>query len=321
METNNTLHKVAMSASITAQPYARRQGGVAPFLLGAALLGTIGIFVHAAGADPLTTTWFRCAFGLVGLTVWLLIRRQGSHLRLTGSTATWVLAASLLMVLSWALFFDAIGRTSAGVAVVLFHVQPLWVLVLGRLWLGESVSRPGVIAVCIAMFGLALATGIVEHTALFAASDELPHSYWIGVAECLVGALCTACVTIIAKRLSSLPAGVLAWWQCAVGTVVLSVWPIQQGWPAPGMRWVWLVCLGLVHTGLAYTLIYAGMAHLSAARIAVLQFVYPATAVALDWLFLGHSLSPGQLTGVAVMAVAIWFSERKPTTRAPTNSA
>lgn len=42
--------------------------GALPFLLGNALLGTIGIFVRQADADPLTATWFRCAFGLLGLT-------------------------------------------------------------------------------------------------------------------------------------------------------------------------------------------------------------------------------------------------------------
>ena len=51
-------------------PGARRLDGWVAFVLGNALLGTIGVFVHEAQAAPLTVTWFRCAFGLIGLTLW-----------------------------------------------------------------------------------------------------------------------------------------------------------------------------------------------------------------------------------------------------------
>ena len=64
--------------------------------------------------------------------------------------------------------------------------------------------------------------------------------------------------------------------------------------------------------GLAYTLMYAGMARLGADRIAIFQFIYPAVASFIDWLFYDQSLGPPQLSGIALMAVAIWFAERVP---------
>ncbi|KDB07804.1 protein of unknown function DUF6 transmembrane [Burkholderia sp. lig30] len=282
--------------------------GVWPFVLGCALLGTIGIFVSEAHADPLTATWFRCALGLVGLTLWVTWRRQTRSLRLARTTGPWVLAAGSLMVLSWGLFFTAIERMSAGVAIVLFHVQPMWVLVLGALCLKESIGRRRIGAVSVAMFGLVLATGIAEHPA----SGDGRQGYWLGVALCLIGAFCMACVTIIARRLRDLPAGILAWWQCAIGTLTLWIWPVQHGWPALGASWLWLAGLGIIHTGLAYTLMYSGMARLNTGRIALFQFVYPAVAILVDRIFFGQHLSSLQLTGIAVMSVAIWFAERAP---------
>ncbi|KXU91515.1 hypothetical protein CR51_31930 [Caballeronia megalochromosomata] len=271
------------------------------------MLGTIGVFLHAANADPLTATWFRCAFGLLGMSAWVILRRQTRFVLLTRANAPWVLAASTLMVLSWALFFSAVGRLSAGVAIVLFHVQPMWVLIFAALWLKEAIGGQRVAAVSLAMAGLVLATGMVEHTA----SGALQPGYWMGVAACLAGSLCMACVTLIAKRLRDLPAGILAWWQCAVGTMVLWIWPMQHGWPAWGMSWAWLAGLGLIHTGLAYTLMYIGMARLDTARIAVFQFVYPAVAIVIDWIVFDERLSGLQIAGVAVMSMAIWFAERR----------
>ncbi|EKS71194.1 MULTISPECIES: DMT family transporter [Caballeronia] len=277
-----------------------------PFIVGCALLGTIGVFLHEANADPLTATWFRCAFGLLGMSAWLISRGQTRFLRLTRSNVLWVLAASLLMVSSWALFFSAVERISAGVAIVLFHVQPMWVLLFASLWLKEAIGGQRVMAVAVAMCGLVLATGIAGH----ASDGSLQPAYWTGVAACLAGSLCMAGVTITARRLRDLPAGVLAWWQCAIGTLLLWIWPMQHGWPAWGMSWAWLAGLGLIHTGFAYTLMYIGMARLDTARVAVLQFVYPAVAIVIDWLVFDQRLSGAQMTGIALMSVAIGFAER-----------
>jgi drug/metabolite transporter (DMT)-like permease len=288
--------------------------GALPFVLGSVVLGTIGIFVYEADVHPLTATWFRCAFGLIGLTLWIRLRQQTHHLHLSRASWPWVLAAGILMVLAWVLFFAAIERTSAGVATVLFHIQPLWVMVLGVCWLKESVAKQRIVAVMLAMVGLVLATGMLEHLSLpgNAASQPFPADYWIGVAMCLIGAFLTACVTLIAKQLQAMPTGILAWWQCAVGTIALAAWPMMHGWPAWGVSWAWLAGLGLIHTGLAYSLMFAGMARLSIDRIAVFQFIYPGIAIVIDWLFYEERLGSVQLSGVVLMAVAIWFAERVP---------
>jgi len=69
--------------------------------------------------------------------------------------------------------------------------------------------------------------------------------------------------------------------------------------------WAWLIGLGVVHTGLAYVLLFAGMAGLAAGRIAVLQFAYPITAVMVDWALYGRALDRVQLLGVGLMAAAL----------------
>ena len=112
-------------------------------------------------------------------------------------------------------------------------------------------------------------------------------------------------VTLIAKLARGVSSFALAWWQCAVGTAALAAWPLLHGWPSWGTAWAWLAGLGVIHTGLAYVVLYAGMARLSTSRIALLQFVYPAAAVLIDWLVYGRTLSVLQVAGVALMAVAL----------------
>lgn len=308
MNTNPPMHP-AFTVKDTSAAHADKYAGALPFLLGSGVLGTIGVFVHMAGAGALTTAWFRCVFGLAGLTVWMLARGQGRALALSRSSAPLVLAAGSLIVLSWVLFFAAIERTSAGMAVVLFHIQPMWVLLLGAVWLHERSSRQRLVSILFAMGGLVLATGVLEHNGA-ASSPAAQAGYWWGVAFCLIGSICTACATVMTRRLGPLPTGVLAWWQCTLGAAVLWVWPMQQGWPAWGASWFWLAGLGLIHTALAYSLIYAGMARLTTGRIAVFQFVYPAVAILIDWLVFDRRLGSLQLAGIAIMGMAIWSAER-----------
>ena len=296
------------SLPATPLPHARTSGAL-PFVLGSMLLGTVGIFVHAAHAPPLTAVWFRSAFGLLGLTLWLAWRRQLPQLRLTRQTAPWALASGVCMVVSWVLFFQAMAYIPAGMAIVLFHVQPLWLLLFGALWLGEPVGRQRLLAVLAALIGLVLATGVLQHLPVWGGASATP-GYWLGVALCMVGAVVMAALTLFTKKAAQLPASALAWWQCLVGTAVLWLAPAYNGWPALGNHWRWLAGLGLVHTALAYTLIYAGTMRLPVARIAILQYVYPAVAMLIDWWYFDQRLDAMQLLGIVVMTAAIGYAER-----------
>jgi drug/metabolite transporter (DMT)-like permease len=269
---------------------------------GGLLLGTLGVFVEEAGQHPLTAVCFRCAFGGLALLAWAAATGRLRELRLAPRALVAALACGVLMVANWALFFAAIERTSIGVATVVFHVQPLWVMGFGAWWLHERIGARRWLAAGLALLGLALATGLAEH------AQGAPWSarYLAGLAMCLGGSLSYAAVTLIAKQVQGASSLALAAWQCAVGIALTAWWPLVQGWPAQPAAWGWLAGLGVIHTGLAYVLLYAGMARLPTGRIALLQFVYPFAAVCVDWLVYGRSLSVLQSAGMLLMGAALW---------------
>ena len=278
---------------------------------GGVLLGTLGIFIQEAQQDPLTAVWFRCVFGGAALLVWGALTGRLAQLRLTRAGLAAALGAGLLVMLNWALFFGAIERTSIAVATVVFHVQPLWVIAFGAWWLRERVTRQQCGAALVALAGLALATGLFEPGTSGAAQPAWSERYIWGLVMCLGGSVSYAVVILIAKSARSVSSFALAWWQCAVGATLLCWWPWAHGWPQAFGAWAWLAGLGVIHTGLAYVVLYAGMARLPAGRIAVLQFVYPAAAVLVDWLVYGRALTPVQAAGVALMGVALWAARQR----------
>jgi drug/metabolite transporter (DMT)-like permease len=298
----STSLRSELPARLPATTSARTRQGTTLMVGGGVLLGTLGVFVEEAGQHPLTTVWYRCAFGALALLLWGAATGRLGELRLRGAALVAALAASALMVANWALFFGAIDRTSIGVATVVFHVQPIWVMAFGAWWLREAVSLRQAGAALVALAGLTLATGLIDGTA---SEATITASYVWGLVMCLGGSLSYAAVTLIAKLARGVSSFALATYQCLVGAVVLAWWPLWHGWPAAGVTWAWLAGLGVIHTGLAYVVLYAGMARLPAARIALLQFVYPAAAVLMDWLVYGRTLSALQFTGVLVMGLAL----------------
>lgn len=282
----------------------RTRSGQWLMVIGGVLLGTLGVFVQEAAQDPFTTVWFRCAFGGAALLAWGAATGRLGELRLHGRGWLAALAAGLLVVLNWALFFGAIHRTSIAVATVVFHVQPLWVMLLGAILLRERVLPAQWLAGLVALAGVVLASGLSDEW--LSGTGRLDSAYVLGLAMCLGGSFSYAVVTLIAKSTRSVTPFALAWWQCAVGCLLLAWWPLVHGWPAIGPAWAWLAGLGIIHTGLAYVVLYTGMARLASGQVAVLQFVYPGAAVLVDWLVYGRALGTGQLLGVALMAGALW---------------
>ncbi|WP_047219892.1 MULTISPECIES: DMT family transporter [Delftia] len=269
-------------------------------IAGGVLLGTVGVFVEEARQHPLVTVLFRCAFGALALLAWGLATGRVRELRVRGRSWPVVLATGVLMVLNWALFFAAIPRTSIGVATIVFHIQPVWIMLFGTLVLREAVAPRQAMAVLAALLGLVLTTGLLGGDAAAWGPDHVS-----GLLMCLAGSLCYAAVTILAKTEKVVTPFALAWWQCAVGTVLLLWVPLVHGWPQAPSSWAWLAGLGVLHTGLAYAILFAGMARLTLGRIAVLQYVYPLTAIVLDWALYGRALGAVQLAGVGLMAGAL----------------
>ena len=283
-----------------AAPTAQETRGQWLMIAGGVLLGTVGVFVEEARQHPLVTVLFRCAFGALALLSWGLATGRVRELRVRGRSWAVVVATGLLMVLNWALFFAAIPRTSIGVATIVFHIQPVWIMLFGTLVLREAVAPRQVAAMLAALLGLVLTTGLLGGDAAAWGPDHVS-----GLLMCLAGSLCYAAVTILAKTEKVVTPFALAWWQCAVGTVLLLWVPLVNGWPQAPSSWAWLAGLGVLHTGLAYAILFAGMARLTLGRIAVLQYIYPLTAIVLDWAVYGRALGAVQLAGVGLMAGAL----------------
>jgi drug/metabolite transporter (DMT)-like permease len=273
---------------------AQRQG-VFGLGAGALLLGTLGICVRETGLDPVTIVFWRCIIGGAVLAVYCAwhghFRTQAWTLRILGLAGL----SGALMVGNWVLFFAAIQRTGIAVSTIVFHVQPFFVVLLGALIFGERIELRKMAAVGVAFAGLVLATDAGGRKADFAGS------YATGMLCAIVGAFLYAWVTLIAKRLGALRPHLLTLIQCAVGApLLLALVPA----PASGIaaaQWGWLVAIGAIHTAFVYALIYGALPKLTTPVIAVLLFLYPLSAILVDFAVYGTRIAVTQALGFALI--------------------
>lgn len=280
----------------------RQTEGVIGLVTAQTLLGTIGLCVLESGADPVSITFYRCAIGGLALALYCLWRGDFARIRLvSGRTLALALASGVLMAGNWVLFFEGIRRTGIAVATITFHVQPFLVVILGAIVFVERLRAITLAWIGLALIGLALASGLGG-----GAGGELvaDRSYLIGLAATLAAACLYAGVTIIAKAMTGLSAPQLAAIQFLTGALLLAFAAPLGPLDLTAPQWGWLAVIGLVHTGGVYVVLYKALPKLTTPVIAVLLFLYPASAVVVDALAYGRLIGAVQFAGLGLIILA-----------------
>ncbi|RNL83309.1 EamA family transporter [Halostreptopolyspora alba] len=234
----------------------------------------------------------------------LAITRQLPH-------GTWMWRSLLLGTLNigafFALLFVAAYRLPGGVAATLLAAQPLLVVALAFLLLGERPTRWRL------GWGLAGVAGV----GLIVLRGQFSFDLW-GILAGIASAGVMAGGVVLTKRWGR-PEGVgaatLAGWQLTAGGLVLVPFALVfEGLP-PGLDlgaiggYAWLTVVGAL---LTYPIWFRGIGRLPVVAVSFLPLLSPAVATLLGWLFLGESLTPLQGAGFALALTAIAAAQLTP---------
>jgi len=282
-------------------------------LLGAVAIAFSSILVRLSHASPSTAAIFRCLFALPVLVVlaWLEDRRFG---RRPWRERRWVVAAGVFLAADLILWHNSIEDVGAGLATVLANIQVVLVPLVAWAVLGEKPGRRVLAALPIALSGVVLISGVLQHGA-YGRDPGRGALFGLGAGVAYVGFL-----LLLRRGGSDLRrvAGPLfdATLTCAVACVVAGLIigdaDLTPGWPGVG----WLIVLGLTSQVLGWLLITISLPRLPAAITSLMLAVQPVGTLALAALILGESPSALQLAGVAVVIVGLLVVSRPVSRRA-----
>ena len=283
-----------------------RWAGIAILLAIAVTFGSNHVAARVAfdhGASVATAVAFRAAGTAIALTTALLALRV--PLRMPApSLARTVAVGAILAVQSFCLY-SAVARIPAALALLAFNTYPLIYALMSAAAGMERLSKRALVAMPVALLGLALALDAVG------GADKLA-SRWSeigsGAAFSLAASLCFATVLFASARWlhgvdGRVRSGVI---NAVVATLVLAVGAPAGllALPADAAGWTGLALL-MVFYGTAITALFVLQPRLSAATdVAALNFE-PIAVLVLGWAILGQSLAPTQIAGALVVIGAI----------------
>ncbi|WP_324783902.1 EamA family transporter [Streptomyces sp. H51] len=209
------------------------------------------------------------------------------------------------------LLFLSAYRLPGGLAAVVGSVGPLFVVGLSAPLLGQRPSARSVLTGVVAAFGVSLVV-------LRAAGALDP----VGVLAALASTASMSTGTVLTKKWGR-PTGVgplaLTGWQLTAGGLLIAPLALLVEGPPPALDAAAVggcLYLALANTAVAYWLWFRGIGRLTATQVTFLGPLSPLTAAVVGWAALGQTLTPLQLTGMALALGATMAGQLAPRTAA-----
>jgi drug/metabolite transporter (DMT)-like permease len=258
-------------------------------LKGLAGLGIAGLPVSAV------------AFGAASLVLAPLLWRSRAA---WAGQAGWLVLIGLLGGYANLAFTLALTHGDVVRVMVLFYLLPAWGAIGGRVFLGERVDAPRLLAVGLALVGAFLVLG---------GPDALAGSLtWIDLLAITCG-ISFAGNNLVFRARQSLPVPVKVAAMltgCFVLAVGLTIATGPELPPPTAPGWWWAAVYGVGWVLLATAGTQWGVTRVAAARSAVIIVLELVTAVLSAVLVGGEVLTGGQAVGVAMILVAAWLEAR-----------
>jgi drug/metabolite transporter (DMT)-like permease len=313
----------------TAGPTAPAQSGNAPIAGWAGVLALLAIatafganhvsarlaFDH--GTNVATAVAVRSAG--TALFVLVLLRLSGVPLRVPAPTFARGLAIGLLVsVQSWCLY-SAVARIPVALALLAFNTFPIMLGLISWLAGGERPARRTLIAMPVALLGLAIALDVAGiagsspgqgNPAQPGATGSGFAAMAPGVAFALAGSFSFGlALHLIARWLPTMDGRLRTLIFMVVVAIVAcagAVFGSGFHWPQDPAGWTGLVLLTMLY-GAAITGLFVVLPRLGAVNNAAIMNIEPVAALGLGWLVLGQTVAPVQLVGGAIVIGAIVF--------------
>ncbi|MBN2050206.1 MAG: DMT family transporter [Spirochaetales bacterium] len=129
-------------------------------LLSALLWSSGGLIAKIVSLRPLSVTFFRGVTGLLALVIYILLLKGRKKHPLSplkkGKKYLLIFLGALCYGGTSIFLFLALRMTTAANATILMHTTPIWVALLGFLFLGERARPRDWLALAVILFGIAL---------------------------------------------------------------------------------------------------------------------------------------------------------------------
>ncbi len=265
------------------------------------IFGTVGIFVKYINMPSGVIAAVRGFVGMLIIFAVMLITKQKLNTSLIKSKLPLLVLSGAAMGFNWILLFESYNHTSVAVATVCYYMAPIFVIIASPFILKEKLGIKKIICVVVALIGSVLVSGVIQ-TGVTGLK---------GIFLALGAAALYASVVIINKFLQGLSAYEKTAIQLGAAALTVTPYAIFAGGEITlnTTSVILLAVLGIVHTGLTYTLYFGAMNKISAQAVAILSYIDPSSAVLLSAIVLQEPINEYEIIGAVLIIGAAFVSE------------
>ena len=274
------------------------------------IFGTIGIFVRYIPLPSSIIALARAVIGVLFLMLFMIIRGKKVKWNDIRNNLFLLLFSGVLIGVNWILLFESYRYTTVATATLCYYLAPVFVIVLSPFILREKITARKILCVLIALIGMFFVSG-VSTSGISGIKGIL---YGIGAA------VLYAIVVLCNQKIQDISAYDKTVTQLTASAIVLlpyvffteNIKAISISFIELGL----LIVVGILHTGIAYTLYFASMKDLNAATIAIFSYIDPVVAIILSVILLRENMGITGVLGAVLILGATLFSsllERKKT--------
>ncbi|MBE6662772.1 MAG: EamA/RhaT family transporter [Ruminococcaceae bacterium] len=266
-----------------------------------AVFGTIGLFVRRIGVPSGELALYRAILAVLLLGGVLLVGRQRIHFAELKKELLLLFVSGAAMGINWILLFEAYKYTTVSVATLSYYFAPVIVTAVCPILFKERLGGKQILCFGMSTLGLVLIVG----------ANGGAGSNLVGILFGLSAAVFYATVVILNKFIRNVTGLQRTFLQFLSAVVVLLPYVLMTGGftltSLDGVRWGYLLVVGLLHTGVTYCLYFSSLKELPGQESAILSYIDPLVAVLVSVALLGEPMTLWQVVGGSlILGFTLW---------------
>lgn len=266
--------------------------------------GSLGVFTKSIPLSALSLAFLRALIALPVLFIVMKMKKPDND-KLTWSLLKPYLISGVLLGVGWLTLFYGFKNTSISSAVVIYNMCPVYVMIAAPLLLKETISRLQIAVIFSSFLGLFL---IVGHNVL--------EGYgYMGMTLSAISGMLYATIVLINRSITSrVDNSTATFVQIATAMLVLLPFVLMDGniltiVNLDAMAVVFTILLGIVHTGVAYTIFFSLYEHMKSVEIVSYSYLEPLFGIVFSVIVVGEQLTILQIIGGILILGSTYIGE------------
>lgn len=275
-----------------------------PLYAGAALISLSPVWVKLVDVPPTVSGFYRVLIGGCALALFLLITRR--RLELSRSAIVILIASAMFFATDLWVWHRSIDYIGPGLATLLGNFQVFFMMLAGVVLLHQRPHPRQLVAVPLALFGLALIVGVDW--------SVLAPEYRLGIVFGLITALMYAGYMLTLREARARSAHRSPVREVAVVSLLtaallgMSAVTEDVSLAIPTLADAgWLVSYGILSHTLGWLLIAASLPRVSATEAGLALLLQPTLSFVWDVVFFARPITAIELTGAAIVLIALYL--------------